>query len=262
MNRLRELRKEKGMTMKELGAHFNMSESSVSLYETGKRLLDQHLIELFSKFFDVSSDYLIGLTDERHKNIERISLDEATESEYDPSSAVVEFNVEGTAKDLVAVERMLQRLGIKYSLDGADLPDGVSPTVRLRIDRWVSLRKNKCLSQNDVAGCIGLSQQSYSHYETGVREPDIATIVKLAKFYDVSADYLLGITDKKRAEDSFVLSDHEKELIIAYRDNPTMQAAVDRLLFVPDAPVSVEDDIVEEIKKAGTAFASVTTDTK
>lgn len=62
MNRIRQLRKEKGITMKELGSYFNLSESSISLYETGKRLLDQPLIEKFSAFFEVSADYLLGIS--------------------------------------------------------------------------------------------------------------------------------------------------------------------------------------------------------
>ena len=128
--------------------------------------------------------------------------------------------------------------------------------------RLSEIRNEFGYSQSEVAKHLGITRQAYGHYETGVREPDNTTIIKLAKFYDVSADYLLGITDIKKVENSFALSDHEKELIIAYRNNPAMQVAVDRLLIVPDAPSSVEDDIVEEIKKAGTAFASVTTDTK
>ena len=117
MNRLRELRKEKGMTMKELGARFNMSESSISLYENGKRLLSQHLIEIFSKYFDVSADYLLGLTDERHRMLDRVSLEDVTEDDFDPSTTAIEFQIEGTAEDVRSVEKALKERGIRYTMD-------------------------------------------------------------------------------------------------------------------------------------------------
>lgn len=63
MNRLRELRKEKGLTMKKFGALFNIAESTVSLYETGKRDIDISLLSKIAKYFGVSIDYLLGVTD-------------------------------------------------------------------------------------------------------------------------------------------------------------------------------------------------------
>lgn len=63
MKTLRALRKERNLTMKELGAIIGVSESAVSQYETGKREPDYKLLESLSDFFDVSTDYLIGRTD-------------------------------------------------------------------------------------------------------------------------------------------------------------------------------------------------------
>lgn len=60
MNRLRELRKEKGLTMKAFGSLFNISESTVSLYETEKRDIDVSLLGEIAKYFNVSVDYLLG----------------------------------------------------------------------------------------------------------------------------------------------------------------------------------------------------------
>jgi HTH-type transcriptional regulator, competence development regulator len=50
-------------------------------------------------------------------------------------------------------------------------------------------------TQEDVAGRIGISRARYSHYENGRSEPDTETLNKLADYYDVSVDYLLGRTD-------------------------------------------------------------------
>lgn len=57
--KLRELRKNKKMSMKELGNIFGLSESTISLYETGGRRIDTDMLQKFADFFDVSVDYLL-----------------------------------------------------------------------------------------------------------------------------------------------------------------------------------------------------------
>lgn len=56
------------------------------------------------------------------------------------------------------------------------------------------LRKEKGLSQTDLADYLQITRGSYSNYETHKRSPDYSTLIKLAKFYGVSLDYLLGET--------------------------------------------------------------------
>lgn len=58
MERLRELRKQASMTMKQVGAALGLAESTVSLYETGKRNPDLQTLICFADFFNVSLDYL------------------------------------------------------------------------------------------------------------------------------------------------------------------------------------------------------------
>ena len=54
------------------------------------------------------------------------------------------------------------------------------------------LREDKDIRQKTVAEYLGVSQQSYSNYENGHREIPIWAVTKLASFYQVSIDYLLG----------------------------------------------------------------------
>ncbi len=56
-----------------------------------------------------------------------------------------------------------------------------------------SLRKEKNLTQEDLAKKINYSPVTISKWETGVKRPSIDSIKVLAKFFDVSADYLLDI---------------------------------------------------------------------
>ncbi|MBQ9038935.1 MAG: helix-turn-helix transcriptional regulator [Clostridia bacterium] len=60
MENIRVLRKQSGLTMKQLGIELGMAESTVSLYETGKRSPDIQSLIRIADFFDVSLDYLCG----------------------------------------------------------------------------------------------------------------------------------------------------------------------------------------------------------
>jgi transcriptional regulator with XRE-family HTH domain len=63
-------------------------------------------------------------------------------------------------------------------------------------------RKNKKLTQSEVAKKLEIATSTYSNYEQGTRFPDKETLIKLSKFYEVSIDYLLGETDNKLSEDN------------------------------------------------------------
>jgi len=58
--RLKQLRQEKGLTQAQLGSYFNLAESSISLYEAGKRSPDYATLKRLAAFFAVSADYLLG----------------------------------------------------------------------------------------------------------------------------------------------------------------------------------------------------------
>jgi transcriptional regulator with XRE-family HTH domain len=59
-----------------------------------------------------------------------------------------------------------------------------------------NLRTNKGLTGETVANAIGISESAYRNYERGVREPSFDILAKLADFYGVTTDYLLGREDK------------------------------------------------------------------
>lgn len=61
-----------------------------------------------------------------------------------------------------------------------------------------ALREDRDLKQKDIAKVLGTTQQVYSRYENGVNEIPIRHIIALCRFYDVSADYLLGLSDRKK----------------------------------------------------------------
>ena len=63
--------------------------------------------------------------------------------------------------------------------------------------RLKDLREDSDLLQKDVAKILGTTQQYYSEYEKGKRTIPTEHVIKLAKFYNTSTDYILGLTNIK-----------------------------------------------------------------
>ncbi len=67
-------------------------------------------------------------------------------------------------------------------------------------ERLRQLRKEKNISQTELAGIFNITSQALSQYELQKRMPDAEMILKLADYFNVSVDYLLGRTDIRRAD--------------------------------------------------------------
>ena len=80
--------------------------------------------------------------------------------------------------------------------------------------RLLELRKQKGLTQADMAKLLKITPQAYSLYETNKNNINNETLCILADFFEVSIDYLLGRQDQKPS----FLSDEERELIRLYRN--------------------------------------------
>ncbi len=63
------------------------------------------------------------------------------------------------------------------------------------MSRIRDLREDRDLRQIDVANATGIDQKTLSNYETGKTNPDSFAIIALARFFEVSTDYLLGESD-------------------------------------------------------------------
>ena len=68
-------------------------------------------------------------------------------------------------------------------------------------ERLAELRKDKNWSQADLANELSVTKDTIGNYERNIREPDDATKIKIAKLFNVSADYLLGIVDDEISYD-------------------------------------------------------------
>ncbi len=61
--------------------------------------------------------------------------------------------------------------------------------------RLKDLREDRDMVQKEIAALLEIDQRVYSNYETGKREIPTRFVVRLAKYYQTSADYILGLTN-------------------------------------------------------------------
>ncbi|HIU49044.1 MAG TPA: helix-turn-helix transcriptional regulator [Candidatus Avimonoglobus intestinipullorum] len=62
-------------------------------------------------------------------------------------------------------------------------------------ERLVFIRKKQNILQKDAVKALGISLRAYQYYETAEREPTMSILIKIAEYYNVSIDYLVGRTD-------------------------------------------------------------------
>ncbi len=92
--------------------------------------------------------------------------------------------------------------------------------------RLKALRTKKNLTQKQLAEKINVTHVSISGYESGNRSPDTDTLQRLADFFEVSTDYLLGRTDvpaftsQERDDVSFQAFANDSELNVFYKELP------------------------------------------
>lgn len=78
----------------------------------------------------------------------------------------------------------IQQNAVRYNIFGDDM-----------YQRIRDLREDRDLTQKQIAKVLSCSQQVYSNYELGQRDIPTAILIELSKYYDVSTDYILGLTE-------------------------------------------------------------------
>ena len=136
-------RTENGLTQQELAKILNVSSMSISFYENEQRKPDSEFIIACSRFFDVSTDYLLGKTYKR-----RIPREE--------------------------------RFGAFSK-------------------RLKHVRELKGISQRQAAEDLNISPQNLSYYENG-RDAGYGLLVRMARYYDVTVEYLIGASPVMQRE--------------------------------------------------------------
>ena len=68
----------------------------------------------------------------------------------------------------------------------------------MKFQRIQDLHTDADMSQRELSEILHISQRSYSHYEIGSRNIPIEMLIRLANYYEISLDYLVGRTDNKK----------------------------------------------------------------
>jgi len=115
--------------------------------------------------------------------------------------------------------------------------------VALLGSRLIFLRKERKKTQEDIAKIIGVTRPAYTAYETGKRNPDYDTLEKIADYYDVSIDYLLGRTEVRnpRMFESAGISNDEYKNLSPYQKEVVDFFLTREDLFFHDRPEKMLD---------------------
>ena len=92
------------------------------------------------------------------------------------------------------------------------------------------LRRKLDMTQDQVAEHLGLSRSTYAYYETGKTEPNYQTLVKLAKLFDVTVDYLLSGEDGKDASTPAGEQREAPPVTVGYMPRPPAEPKVSEWL--------------------------------
>lgn len=119
--------------------------------------------------------------------------------------------------------------------------------------RLLELRKSRKLTQSELAHKLDLTQQAYARYENCQRQPDFDTLIRIANYFNVSIDYLLGRTEdrqnkpiynvlsSKKEENELSLSQSEKALILALRRSKKGEELIRAVLLMIGETRTIEE---------------------
>ena len=159
-DQLKKLRKQKKLSQAEFAKEISVAQSTVGNWESGKRDPDFRTLKKIASYFGVSTDFL---------------LDGSLES-----SAPKEKCLTTAEHPIVSVQ------------DGEN--------VNVLKTRLLEIRTNAGYSQKEVAEKLGVSPQAYSHYENGIRTPDIFTAQRIAKIFNTTVDSLVNEEKARQGE--------------------------------------------------------------
>ena len=105
--------------------------------------------------------------------------------------------------------------------------------------RLASIRKKRGLSQYQLADKLGFSRGQIANYEQGKREPDYQTLIKIAEFFDVSTDYLLGVTNNPSRDEN------KEQKLKEFLEQPGVP--YDENTYIPEEKLKALRELLESV---------------
>ena len=203
-NTIKELLTEAGMTQEELGMLLNVQNAAVSKYESGKVPLTGETLLKLSKIFNVSTDYLLGAEEgntmiggkiaELRKE-QGLNQKELAKKIGVSRSALSLYEIDRREPDLETVKKIASLFGVTtdYLLGAEGDAMGTEENtneVAKRIGRNLKVLREST-TQRELAPLLGVTPSAVGMWESGRREPDIETLVHIAKLFEVTLDDLV-----------------------------------------------------------------------
>ena len=101
------------------------------------------------------------------------------------------------------------------------------------------LRQKKKLTQTEFANKIGISRGTYAHYEINKRQPDYQTLIKIADFFNVSTDFLLGVTDNPSRDET------KEQKLKEFLEQPGVP--YDENTYIPEEKLKALRELLESV---------------
>lgn len=251
-SRIKDLRIENNYTQRELAAKIGLTPKMISFYEKGERVPPLDIIVKLVQIFNVSSDYLLGLSDKRYPDeglgwrsphIENRFGKILSDYRRTNDISISDFSKKiGVSKDLLSqIEfgiytpslELLRKISelTGYSIDyltGAEILTRVNKNIEssgqiltssfVESDGYFHSRLEECCIKNgityeNVTEKLGLSQEVYTEIRFN-RMPTLSELLRISYGFEVSVDFLLGKTDFPNIN----LTTDEVELLLNYRD--------------------------------------------
>lgn len=115
------------------------------------------------------------------------------------------------------------------------------------------LRTSSKLTQAEMALKLGVSKSTISMYENGNREPDFETLEKIADFFNVDTDYLLGRTEKTsilpETIGHYYLNDETREIAQEVFENPELRSLFHVARDIPPERLRAHIDFMKSLKE-------------
>ncbi|MFW6016676.1 MAG: helix-turn-helix domain-containing protein [bacterium] len=111
------------------------------------------------------------------------------------------------------------------------------------------LRKERGLSQNELAQKVGLTGSAVGYYELDKRKPDYEIITRLSSYFEVSCDYLLGISEEKRTADEIKQKLLEQKKIHELFDDSCKREVIEKILKLDNTTVMKINDMIDIMLK-------------
>lgn len=110
-------------------------------------------------------------------------------------------------------------------------------------ERLKKLRESENISREHLANSLGITYSALSKYETGKREPGLELLQKIATYFDVTTDYLLGVTDNSKPTDYKLagISDEDYNNLSAYQKEVIDFFITRENLFFKNQPENILD---------------------